>query len=247
MASTVLTILQTPERMLTNHHHGSGPEQAMETTQSRHTRTPRGTLSQQLLLDTAMEIVDIGGVGGFSMRALGARLNIDPTAVYRHFRTKNDLLEALADRVVKGEEPLPHSGETRADLRETFAQLRRSLLRHPTLAPIVLRRPPGGEASWERTNHAIGLLRDTGMPDQDAANAFQTLLFYTLGHALTEARHTAATIAAKGLEATVTPTTAVAAAATRYPHLAATADQLATAMETQFHEGLSLILTALAL
>ncbi len=219
----------------------------METAQPRHTRTPRGTLSQQLLLDTAMEIVDIGGVGGFSMRALGSRLNIDPTAVYRHFRTKNELLEALADRVVRGEEPLPHTDDPHADLRETFAQLRRSLLRHPTLAPIVLRRPPGGEASWDRTNHAIGLLRDAGMPDHDAANAFQTLLFYTLGHALTEARHTAATIAHKGPDATVTPVTAISSAAARYPHLAAVADHLAGAMETQFHEGLGLILTALAI
>ncbi|WP_239376696.1 TetR/AcrR family transcriptional regulator [Frankia sp. Cj5] len=219
----------------------------METVQPRHTRTPRGTLSQQLLLDTAMEIVDIGGVGGFSMRALGARLNIDPTAVYRHFRTKNDLLEALADRVVRGTEPLPHSGSPLADLRETFAQLRRSLLRHPTLAPVVLRRPPGGEASWERTNHTIGLLRDAGMPDHEAANAFQTLLFYTLGHSLTEARHTAATIARKGPDATVTPVTAISPAASRYPHLAATADHLAAEMETQFHEGLGLVLAALAI
>ncbi len=219
----------------------------METTPPRHTRTPRGTLSRGLLLDTAMEIVDIGGVGGFSMRALGARLSIDPTAVYRHFRTKNELLEALADRVVRGDEPLPHTGDPRADLRETFAQLRRSLLRHPTLAPIVLRRPPGGEASWERTNHAIGLLRDAGMPDRDAANAFATLLFYTLGHALTEARHTAATIASKGLEVPVTPATAVSSAASRYPHLAAVANHFDEPMETQFHDGLGLILAALAI
>ncbi|SBW23045.1 TetR/AcrR family transcriptional regulator [Protofrankia symbiont of Coriaria ruscifolia] len=219
----------------------------METAQPRHTRTPRGTLSQQLLLDTAMEIVDIGGVGGFSMRALGARLNIDPTAVYRHFRTKNELLEALADRVVRGDEPLPHTGDPRADIRETFAQLRRSLLRHPTLAPIVLRRPPGGEASWERTNHAIGLLRDAGLPDRQASDAYTTLLFYTLGHALTEARHTAATIAKKGLDATVTPITAISSSASRYPHLAAVADHLAADMQAQFHDGLSLILAALAI
>ena len=33
------------------------------------------------------------------MRRLGAELGVDPTAVYRHFRYKDELLVAMADRM----------------------------------------------------------------------------------------------------------------------------------------------------
>jgi TetR/AcrR family transcriptional regulator, tetracycline repressor protein len=222
-------------------------------------RTPRGTLSRQVLLDAAMEIVDIAGVGALSMRALGARLGVDPTAVYRHFRTKNELLETLADVVLRGEpaedgdasaardEARPDSGDARADIRASFGQLRRSLLRHPTLAPLVLRRPPSGQATWERADHTIGLLRRAGMAERDAAAVYQTLLFFTLGHALTEARHTATAIAKHGPDAAPARLPPIDPPPDRYPDLAAVAPHLRASMDAQFDRGLDLLLATLPL
>jgi AcrR family transcriptional regulator len=181
------------------------------------------------------------------MRALGARLGVDPTAVYRHFRTKNELLETLADTVLRGEETLPDTGDAAADLRASFGQLRRSLLRHPTLAPIVLRRPPGGQATWDRTDHTINLLRGAGMPEPDAAAAYQTLQYFTLGHALTEARHLAAAIAKHGPGAAPARLPPIDPPPDRYPDLAAVAPHLRASMDAQFDRGLGLILATLPL
>jgi AcrR family transcriptional regulator len=202
-------------------------------------RTPRGTLSRQVLLDGAREIVDIGGVNALSMRALGARLNVDPTAIYRHFQNKNELLDALADEMIRGAEPLPATGDPAADLRENLRQLRRQLLRYPTLAPSVLRLPPGSGSWWERMEHAVAALLATGRSAAEAAATWQTLLFFVTGHALVEARHLAENLAADRVGA---PMPTVNPPRSRYPQLAAAAPHLHADLDDQFEAGLDRIL-----
>lgn len=202
-------------------------------------RTPRGTLSRQVLLDSAREIVDIGGVNALSMRALGARLGVDPTAIYRHFQNKNELLDALADLMIRGDEPLPATGDPAEDLRANLRQLRGQLLRYPTLGPSVLRQPPGTGAWWDRMEHAFGALRATGHTDADAAATWQTLLFFVVGHALVEARHLAENLATDRVGA---PMPTVNPPRSRYPELAGAAPYLHADLTDQFEAGLERIL-----
>jgi TetR/AcrR family transcriptional regulator, tetracycline repressor protein len=202
-------------------------------------RTPRGTLSRQVLLDSAREIVDIGGVTALSMRALGARLGVDPTAIYRHFQNKNELLDALADLMIRGEGALPATGDPAADLRANLRQLRRQLLRYPTLAPSVLRQPPGTGSWWDRMEHAVGALRADGRSEADAAAVWQTLLFFVVGHALVEARHLAENLATDRVGA---PMPTVNPPRSRYPELAAAAPYLHSDLDDQFETGLDRIL-----
>jgi AcrR family transcriptional regulator len=62
-------------------------------------RRSRG-LSHERILDEALALVDERGLTALTTRALGQRLGVDPTAVYRHFRNKDELVNALADRIV---------------------------------------------------------------------------------------------------------------------------------------------------
>jgi TetR/AcrR family tetracycline transcriptional repressor len=105
---------------------------------------------------------------------------VDSTAVYRHFRSKDELLTALADCIVgSGSQPLPSTdgdGSLRDQLRSACLCLRRALLAHPALTAIVVRRPPRGANTWAITEHALNLLRQAGFGDQDAARAYQAVL-----------------------------------------------------------------------
>ncbi len=58
---------------------------------------------------------------------------------------------------------------------------------HPALAPVVVRRPPQGERTWQGTENALAALREAGLDDATAAATYQGLLNYTLGHAALEA------------------------------------------------------------
>jgi AcrR family transcriptional regulator len=206
-------------------------------------RTPRNSLSRPVLLAAAMHIVEVGGVAGLSMRALGARLDVDPTAVYRHFKNKNELLDELADTLIRGEVALPADGEPLADARECFRRLRRSLLDRPAMAGLVPRRAPDSEPFWELGNHVVGLLRQDGWSLEDAATRSRTALLFTLGEALPAARLRAAAVARRGPDATVPPPPRPPAG--RYPHLAAATGAVTAGTagaDARFEAGLALIL-----
>jgi TetR/AcrR family transcriptional regulator, tetracycline repressor protein len=155
----------------------------------------RHSLTDERILKEALALVDEAGLDALTTRALGQRLGVDPTAVYRHFRSKDELVTALADRIVGdgAGQPPGHDGDPspRGQLRSACLALRRALLAHPAMTAIVVRRPPRGASTWAATEHAVGLLRQAGLDDGDAARAYQALLFYTLGHALLEAPYAA--------------------------------------------------------
>ena len=59
----------------------------------------RGSLTPELIVKESLKLLDDKGLDGFSMPKLGRALGADPTAVYRHFASKDDLVLAIADRV----------------------------------------------------------------------------------------------------------------------------------------------------
>ena len=223
----------------------------MPTANGNHDRAPRNSLTDERILQEALALVDEAGLEGLTTRALGNRLRVDSTAVYRHFRSKDDLLTALADHIVGSAGQPPASGDgdgsLRGQLRSACLCLRRALLAHPAMTAIVVRRPPRGANTWAVTERALGLLRRAGLSDQDAARAYQALLFYTLSYAMLEApyaargaEHAAAELAASRLSYASLP-------ASRYPNTAAVAPHLDGPLEEQFTYGLDRLLDGLGL
>lgn len=57
---------------------------------------------RRTLLDTALEIVEKSGPGALSMRELGRQAGVSHTAAYRHFKSRQALLIALAEEGFRG-------------------------------------------------------------------------------------------------------------------------------------------------
>lgn len=223
----------------------------MSAADGNHGRAPRNSLTDERILAEALALVDEAGLEGLTTRALGRRLGVDSTAVYRHFRDKDELLTALADRIVGGASQPPASTDgdasLRGQLRNACLCLRRALLAHPAMTPIVVRRPPRGTSSWAVTEHALGLLRQAGFDDGDAARAYQALLFYTLGHAMLEAPYAALEPEQAATELTASRVTYASLPPSRYPNIAAVAPHLYGSPDEQFAYGLDRLLDGLGL
>jgi AcrR family transcriptional regulator len=61
--------------------------------------TRRRALNRELLLRTALSIVDEEGLESLTLRALGRRLGVSQTAVYRHIPDKAALLDGIAEQI----------------------------------------------------------------------------------------------------------------------------------------------------
>src|SRR5262245_61638576 len=91
----------------------------------------RQPLTRERVLAAAVDLADRGGTDALTMRGLGQELGVDPMALYRHVRNKDDLLDGALASVVGQFEPAPPDLPWKAALRELAMNARQVMLRHP--------------------------------------------------------------------------------------------------------------------
>jgi TetR/AcrR family tetracycline transcriptional repressor len=99
----------------------------------------RPGLTRHLLIETALRLLDEVGLEGLTVRRLAAELGVQSPALYWHIRTKQELLDGMADRIVRdaGMGP-PRQGESWQDWLARRARAYRGSLRaHRDGARIV--------------------------------------------------------------------------------------------------------------
>jgi AcrR family transcriptional regulator len=139
-------------------------------------------LSREDVIDAAAELVAERGYTGLSMRALAERCGVATMTLYRHVRTKEDLLGALTDRVLAEMElPAPGSLSWPEQIAAVFRSVHDLLLEHPDLVEIAARQHVAGEAAYRGAEVVLDALRQAGIEGEAAASAFATLFAYTLG------------------------------------------------------------------
>ena len=199
----------------------------------------RGRLTREAILDAYIELADREGRTDVSLRLLGDALGVDPTAVYRHFRDKSELLAAVANRllarVVDAFEP---TGDWRHDVRSLALKAREVYVSHPQLARLLAESPsllPNNERLIEAD---LAAFRSAGLSDADAAQAAELLENYVAGvSSLNAVMGTAEDEAWRRQLAALPPT--------QFPHLTAVAGHLYRGDLENFEFGLDLILNAL--
>ncbi|MGI5261762.1 helix-turn-helix domain-containing protein [Streptomyces angustmyceticus] len=145
-------------------------------------------LSADLIVDAARELIDAQGAPAFTVRRLGAALGADPSAVYRYFRNTEDLLLALADRLI-GESMtgFTPTGDWATDLRDFGLRAYRSALRHPQIAVFSTVRVTGRPHEQHAVETGIGLLLQAGFDEAAAVRHYHALVDTALGHAALDA------------------------------------------------------------
>jgi AcrR family transcriptional regulator len=144
----------------------------------------RPRLDQERILDAAEAIATTEGVGKVTMRRIGAELGADPTAIYRHFRSKDELLIALADRLFGDEPPVDPDIPAREQMR---ILLRIGLNRyrcHPDLAQLLARQPDDTPNLQRIAESGLDLLKRMGLSPEQAALMFQVIENHVVGTGL---------------------------------------------------------------
>lgn len=153
-------------------------------TKTRRGRPPR--LSRAQIVAAALDLVDREGVEGLTMRALAKDLGVDPMAVYRHVRDKDDLLGALCDQLLMELDPLDLDAPWEPQVRRLAAQVRERLVARPALLP-ALAGGPVTPTSLVVARDAVELLARAGVPVPLAMAAFGAVFAYVLGFAVLDA------------------------------------------------------------
>jgi AcrR family transcriptional regulator len=123
--------------------------------------------STEEILDAAAELLRTSDAESFSVRKLAAVLGTDSSSLYRHFRSKTELLRAVADRILlaamDGYRP---EGDWKQRITALAMRVREAFGQHPQLAAVWGRYASGGTGSRLVMDETLQALRVSGLPDE---------------------------------------------------------------------------------
>lgn len=161
------------------------------TTPSIPNRGRPARLDRAKTVGTALELLDELGLEALTMRRLADRLGVQAGALYRHFTTKQDLLTAMAERMLGDVQASPGAADWAERLRALARAMRRALLAHRDGARVFGGTHSVGPHTLAFAESVLGVLREAGFKDEDAARTLMTMVNFTLGHTLEEQAVTA--------------------------------------------------------
>jgi AcrR family transcriptional regulator len=207
----------------------------------------RGTLTPELIVTESLRLLDAQGVAGFSMPNLGRALGADPTAVYRHFASKDDLVLAIADRLI--EEAM--DGLSAHDcwvgtLLDMIRRQRRTYLAHPAAASLSSFRTTGGPAEMRVVDRLLGAVMAAGFEGFEAAVVYRALGDFALGFCGGEAALLALPEPLQTVDRATWTQAYRAVGSDEYPHIWRVRDELPLATDDDIFEAvLDIVITGI--
>ncbi len=149
--------------------------------------TERPRLNKRAVVGRALELADAGGVDALTIRRLAQELGVTPMALYWHFRSKDELLVALADQVWSEiDVEIDPSACWPTQLRGLVESLVSVLRAHPSAAQLVLSHEKQSEAFLRATEVTLEVLRGAGFDAEHASEIARNALWTGLTLVMSE-------------------------------------------------------------
>ena len=150
--------------------------------------TTRMALTPEMIVEAAVAYVDQHGIEALTLRSLGAEIGAHHTALYRHFRSKEDLASAMFDYVVGeiGTKIAIGPSEPLERIRNIAIVTRDALHQHPALVGVIVtsRDSAASSSLQELIKVVLSDMRALGVPENELATKYQVIESYVFGSAL---------------------------------------------------------------
>src|ERR1022692_142775 len=171
---------------------GGGPAMTPPTVDRIVAANRDGKVTRDVVLATALQIIDRDGIVGLSMRRLARALDRDPMILYRHAPNKAALLDGVAETVLAQLMVDSADPDWAAQLRAVARDYRRLALAHPHMVPLLVTRPLATplalrpQGTLRPLEDVLALLTTAGFKGPDALHIYRALFGFLHGHVLDE-------------------------------------------------------------
>jgi TetR/AcrR family transcriptional regulator, tetracycline repressor protein len=145
----------------------------------------RDPLTREKIVERALQILDIEGPEGLTMRRLGDALGVEAMALYHHFPNKEAILDAVLERIMSETGPAMAVADASADWKAVMlsgpASAGRALEAHPNAGWLFLGRQYGTVESLRMVEAPMHILYTAGFRGQDLVDAAHAIFAYTAG------------------------------------------------------------------
>lgn len=154
----------------------------------------RARLDAQTIVDAGLELAGTG-VPAISVRELGVHLGADPTAIYRHFRSKDALMSALLDEIdlrAAAEVTAPRE-QWQVRLRELAASTLKWYIDYPAIGAEATVLTTHGDGELTAVEFMLDAFTVAGLRDGDLVRHYALMASHILSGAsgIARARSTA--------------------------------------------------------
>ncbi|UGQ13328.1 TetR/AcrR family transcriptional regulator [Yinghuangia sp. ASG 101] len=148
-------------------------------------------LSRDRIVAAALALVDAEGLDAVSTRRLATELGVSGPALYNHFATKDELIDAVVDSVL-GEvdvdvlrAPRPSdAGAWQEPVAAWARSYRAALAAHPNVVPALAPGPGRRPNALRMADAVFGLLVASGWPRAQATRIGVLMRYFVTGSAL---------------------------------------------------------------
>jgi AcrR family transcriptional regulator len=204
----------------------------------------RPQLDVATILDAALRLAATGGSEPLTVRRLGTELGADPTAIYRHFRDKDELVRGVLDRLISDSVARvdPH-----ASWRDRLSELAHVSLEifcaHPSVGALAGSQTTGGQGELAAIEMIIVAMNEAGLRREDSVRFYAVYSSYVIAFSSAQAS------SMLGLDQDDDGRWIGASPAvhhTRHPAIAAVRDELEGLRDSDIYEsGIQVILDAI--
>lgn len=145
-------------------------------------------LSRDAVVGAALALLERAPAEPLTVARIAAEVDAVPAALYRHFTSVDDVLDAVLGRVlgtvdleIRPRAPWPEQ------VRDWMTSLRAHLLRYPAVLPMIGRRGRTSPAWLDAASVLIGILERAGLSGAALARAYLWILETTVGIVMQEA------------------------------------------------------------
>lgn len=146
-------------------------------------------LNRERIVAAGLKLLRTRGAEELSIRTLADALGTAPMSLYRHVRSKDELLTAIVAAVLERlAVDVPEDRPWTEQLSAWMHSMRAQLLQSPAAVAILIERDHYAPALLRATNTLLRILRRGGFAGADAVRASREVMWSTLGFVSAEIR-----------------------------------------------------------
>jgi len=194
-------------------------------------------LSKRTVTENALKLADADGLDALTIRKLAQHLGVTPMALYWHFRSKEDLLEGVAEQVwgeidTEVDPDAPWWAQIQVMLESLVSVLRA----HPAAPQLLLEHEKRNEAALRATETVLEILRTAGFDATYASTIARSALWTGITLVMSEPGFKPELTAEERTEMQRRNQVQLAMLPTaRYPRLVECAGPMTTCDDPEFH------------
>ncbi|MEU6151232.1 TetR/AcrR family transcriptional regulator [Actinosynnema sp. NPDC047251] len=153
----------------------------------RRDKEPRQGLSVRRIVRAAIELADADGLAAVSMARVAERLGFTTMSLYRHVRSKDELLLLVVDTLAEPPACLAEPVDGwRAGMERWCREHLAALRRHPWVLQVQASAPPSTPNQLAWMDHGLRVLEETPLSPDDR----MSVLLLCTGFVMSQARFT---------------------------------------------------------